>query len=220
MFSRGFIQAARPYFSGEQPSYAVVLVGLLLRAYGVEALEWDGGTIEAEIARDFDAHMPRPVYDQLMAGLTALGTDQVYWDVVVFDQVVNGLNRASVQHAQEVPGADEVAWAVTELGVLDPEPVGRDPEQPYGGQVTAYIQVCIQDEGLSVVPGVLGWVKLPKHASDFGDDPDMWAGAQQSAQARADEINQEVQARLNDLAGQMASLGFTPPESEPEHHPG
>ena len=66
----------------------------LAARYGVQVLEWDGAVIEAEVGRDFGVQMPRITYDQLMAGLAALGTDQVYWDVGVFDQIVNGLKRA------------------------------------------------------------------------------------------------------------------------------
>lgn len=200
------------FLSGKRPTYATVLLSGLLRQYGAEVMNWDSTTIELEVKRDFLVDMPRETFDQLMGLLSALTTDAVYWDVAVFDQTVNALNRASVQHAQDAPTVLEVAWTVTELGLTDPEPHGRDAQQPFASTIRAYIGVVLRQDGYLVAPTCLKFAEATVD-SGWADDPDMHAGIYSAHADGAKAVDQDVQQRLMELLDHLEWLGIEIPKA-------
>lgn len=200
-------QLAR-YYSGEDETFATVLLSGLVALYGLQALDWDSTTIELELRRDLQVEIPRVVFDQLMALLAAITTDTVYHDVEAFDQLVSCLNRASVNHAQEPPEATEVAWAVTELQLNDPEPVGL-PEQPFSKQVAAYVRVALDEDGVQVPPQCLAFAGRMRH-QEWTDDPDLHAQAGAAQQSQADELDLEMKRRIRGVLDHLERIGIRP----------
>lgn len=199
----------RAFLDGSRPTYGAVLLIGLTRRYGLELLDWDGLTIELEVKRDFGVEMPRLVYDQLMGLISAITGDAVYREAEPFDQLVNALNRASVQHEQDAPTTSELAWTITELGLVDPEPHGR-PEQPFNHQVAAYCRTCMEEDGYQVAPKVLKFAQM-RNRTIGADDPMMFAGAFESHQRAAEEVDAEMKTKLAELLDHLEELGIELP---------
>lgn len=206
--NREFVRAFRPLLDGSTRSYATVLMAGLIKTYGIDVLGFEAETIAMDVKADFDVDMPASVADQIGAAQAILASDAVYESVATFDSVVNALNREDPQTTDEIPSVFEVAWAVQELAILDPEPVGRDPENPFDATIAAYCGVVLQDEGFKSKPKQLFFAKLKKRRSEFVEDPDLYAAAHTSQDASAHEIEATCEEEMNRLAEQLASIGL------------
>lgn len=207
MISRQMREVGQIYLSGARPAFATTLLSLLLRVYGLQVMEWDSATIQLEVKQDFDLEMPRKIFDQLMALLTALTTDEVYKDAAVFDEICNALNGRGLGVERGIPPVTDVAWAVTEIRISDPDPATRSPEQPWSRNIARYCRVVLDDEGMPIAPKALEFAHSRPVPSEGMDDRDYYAGAWGSAQARADEIDQIMAERTRALIEQLLSIG-------------
>ncbi len=208
-----FVRAARPFLAGERETYATVLLAILLKSYGAEVLDWDPLTVESQVADDFGTHMPQIVYDQLMALMTAMNTDVVYRSVEVFDQTVNAFCRVGRDADQDIPASEEVAWTVFELTANDPDPYnqGPDGEMPFGPDIALYCGVVLADDGIKRPPKTLAFASLPSWApKELSNDPVAFAGAFQSQQASAEDIDRIVEKNFRQLVSHLQEIGVEP----------
>jgi len=160
------------------------------------------------LKEDFGVELPRKVFDKMMALITAMSTDRVYRDIAFFDETVNALNGTGVGVDRGIPTVTEVAWAVTELAMNDPEPVGRDKENPYTKHIGKYARVVLDDEGMDRAPKALYFAPSRPVKKEGHDDAQYYAGAWGSAQARADEVDQWIEKTAIELLQQLMSLGI------------
>ena len=202
-------QNIRRFLSGEEETFATVLLSGLLRMYGPELLNWDGITIQMQVKDDLNIDMPRRIYDQLMGLLSVLNTDAVYKEANVFDLAVSALNRQGLVFDNSSPAAKDVAWAVAEISLNDPNPVTRDPKLPWGKQVQRYVRAILDDEGLTIPPQILSFADSRTPTLAAGDEPQDYAETWGVAQSRADEVDQVVENRFRILLQQLESIGVT-----------
>jgi len=216
MLTRQFKRAAEPYLSGKKPTFATILVSILLKAYGVDALEWENNTIELTVKEDFGVEMPRKVFDKMMALLTVLNTDIAYREVSVFDHVVHSLcgQGAGIEHG--VPPVLDIAWAVTEIEIADPAPVGIDPKRRWSDNIKAYVRVALDDEGMPIAPKTLNFIK-DKPAPTTDSDALTVASSWQGKQDEADEVDQHVEELVNVMVAQLATIGIALPSPNQKH---
>jgi hypothetical protein len=208
-----FKRRAAPFLSGEKHTFSTVLLSILMKAYGTAVLEWDGATIQMETERDFGITMPRKVYDQLLALITALTTDLVYTDVEIFDEVCNALCRKGLGSYRQVPPALDVAWAVTEIEIADPEPVSRNPKDRWDDSIKRYIRVVLNDEGISFAPKTLDFVKSLAPNTRETSDPALFASSWLSKQEASDEIDAQVEDLTKTLLLHLKEAGLGAPVS-------
>lgn len=209
MFSRGFRQAFSPFLRGDVRTYGTVLLTGLVKAYGMEALHWESETLELHLKEDFEVHLPKRESDQLQAAKSVLHSDLVYHNVPAFDSVVNALAGEDPQSTDDIPSVLELAWAMREIYLLDPQPVGRD-KQPFDADIIAYCQVVMKDEGMKVPPQALAFIPNEGLGQAAGANTlDMEAGFA-SQKARADEVDQVIEAETGRLFEQLQALGLDP----------
>lgn len=211
--SQNWRAKAAQYFSGKIPTYATTLVGILLRAYGAEALNWDPLTIRSQIKTDFGVEPSRRAYEKMMALVNAMTTDTVYRSVPVFDRTVNAMVDTPANEMDEVPGADDVAWTIVELLMADPEPpLIPGSKHPWSGDIARYVGVVLDNEGISGEPKGLEWALREDQpiAQSLSDDPTMHAGAIKAASSGVDEINHIIQKRVGLLLEHLQDLGIEP----------
>ncbi len=213
MLTRQFKRAAEPYLAGKKPTFATILVSILLKAYGAESLNWENNTIELTLKEDFGVEMPRRVFDKMMALLTSLNSNIVYQDVSVFDHVVHSLcgQGAGVEHG--VPPVLDIAWAVTEIEIADPAPVGIDPKKRWSDTIKAYIRVALDDEGMAIAPKALNFIK-DRPAPTTDSDALTVASSWQEKQSQADEIDEHVEELVNVMVAQLATIGIALPKQD------
>jgi hypothetical protein len=208
IYNRELKEAGIRYFSGASESFATTLAAILMKAYGPAVLEWDGLTIEMQVKDDFGVEMPRLVYDKLMALITALATDSIYKDVVLFDETVSALNGEGVGVERDIPSVDDVAWTVAELRINDPDPVGRDPKKPWSPDIQKYVRVVLDDEGLRRTPRILDFAAERGVPKEGMDDVDHYAATWESQSRRADEIDKWVEDQIVVLIQQLVGAGI------------
>jgi hypothetical protein len=197
------------FLTGEQETFCTVLVAILLRMYGPEVLNWDGATIQLQVKDDLHVEMPRRVYDQIMGLLSVLNTDAVYKDADVFDVAVAALSRQGLVFDNRSPTVQDVAWAVAEISMNDPDPVTRDPEQPWGQQIQRYARAVLDDEGMDIAPSVLSFVPDKTPTVSSGEDAADYTGTWGVRQAQADEIDQAIEDRFRVLLQHLQLVGVT-----------
>jgi len=201
-----------PLLRGEGIPFASSLLGGVLRVYGIEALGWDPTTLYMELTDDFDVEIPQKNLDRLLALMNALTTQTVYEHVAVFDETVSALAGFGVGEDRDPPTVLDVAWAVTEIRLSDPEPVGR-PKMPWSRNIAKYVRVILDDEGLIVPPAALDFAPQKTLQGDFSESAGLYGDAIKSAQARAEEIDKMVSDVATTMIGQMQYLGLVPTTS-------
>lgn len=206
---------AATFFSGETPTFGTVLVGILLKAYGGASLNWDPLTIRVQIGEDFGTDVARVPYGKMMSMINVMTTDTVYRSVPVFDTTVNSLAGSPGDVMHDVPMVDDVAWAVAEITMADPE-APRIPGQktPWSSDIAGYVGLALDHEGITGEPKVLAWARRRDvHvASDQTQDPDFYNAAMGTAEAKATEIDEFVDHRIQVLVDHLSQLGIKPAE--------
>jgi hypothetical protein len=217
ILSSEYVKACSPFLSGEKPTFASVLLSALVKAYGIQVLDWDGLTIQLHVKEDFNVEMKHNTYDQLMALVTALTTQDVYKNVEVFHEFVMAICGNGVNPYNDVPTVYDVAWAVAELAMNDPEPIGLDPKRKWSRQIRRYIRVVLDDEGMPIAPKALSMATsrqvLPQNQTD---DIAMFAGAWVGQQSLADEVDQWVERTSQELIRHLSLIGIVPTKEAPK----
>jgi hypothetical protein len=206
---------AAAFLSGETETFGTVLVGIILKAYGAAALNWDPLTLRVQIGEDFGAEVARVPYSKMMALINVMTTDTVYNSVPVFDTTVNSLAGSPGNQMDGVPGADDVAWAVAEITMADPDaPKDRGRQTLWSPDIAGYVGMVLDHEGISGEPKVLAWARRrgQKVASDHTQDPDFYNAAMGPSQAKATEIDEVVNSRVQELVQHLGMLGIKPAE--------
>lgn len=207
----------KPFFDGSQPTFGGVLLSLLIRLYGIEAMDWDPTTIRMEVQDDLECRIPGRVFDQLQAALTLVTTDIFYTEVESFDSICRALCRKRLQTFSSFPVARDIAWAVTEARLLDPEPVHQeDDETPYSIDVQTYIALALKSEGIHGTPKSLQTVKIDHMMqnnsavipSSYEADPIIFSAFEFLRATTSDAIDTDVAHMLTVYAKQLDYLGF------------
>jgi hypothetical protein len=206
-----FIRTAAGYLDGSEPAYATTLLGILLKAYGAEALNWDPLTIESQLKDDFGVELGDDPYEQLMALINVMATDSVYQSVTTFDATVSHL-MALNSHDVDAPNPYELAWAVFEILINDPDPHGAgDSVCPFCKDIQNYCGVILADAGFKKPPTTLSFAQMPKWATpSLGNDPVMAEGANASEMATSEDVDRHVEHHAGQLIAQLKSLGIDP----------
>ena len=188
----------------DENSYAATLLSCFVKAYGVEGLEWDAGTIAEQIEKDFDIELPRANFNKLMAGIAVVTTDIFWRDTPRFIELCNALWDGRADETVFDPAEPhEIAWAVAEATLIWP----RDEGEKVGYGPAAYTRQALADDGINVPPDVLRLMfETAPDDFDLTDDPEVEMVARDLQNARSTEIDQIVRDRLRELAQQLQSL--------------
>ncbi len=209
MLAADLKRCGREIWEGKRDAFATVLVAWLLKAYGPEVLEWDPDTIAMQLKDDLDVQPGHRPFGRAVALITALTTDAVYHSAQAFDAFVDSMVADGPENDQDIPSAEDVAWAVAELAMSDPDHVGD-----YGPNVAGYVRVVLNDEGLRRAPALLEFAEpLGRGRTSFGggDDGRSAAGSADSAYAATDELDDLIAKRALMLHDQMAEIGINVP---------
>ena len=204
---------ARSFLSGQKPAFATTLVGILLRAYGADVLNWDPLTRRVQIQEDFDVVLQRREFEALESLVNAMTTDTAYRSVAVFHRTVQALNRTEIDDLDDMPDPEDVTWAVAEIGVNDPEPpMVPGSSIPYSGDIARYVGVVLDRHGILGEPRVLEWADRPNPplATEQSDDPTMFEAAMESSEQMTKELDDELERRFGALVVQLKELGINP----------
>lgn len=201
------------FWRGEKPAFATTLVGILLKAYGGAALDWDPLTRRIQVREDFGIDVPRVETEAVEALINAMTTDTPYRSVAVFHRTVGGLNRAGLDELDDPPDPEDLAWAVAEIAASDPEaPTIPGHDIPYSPDIARYVGVVLDSYGVYGEPSVLKWAQRlnPPLATDVAEDPLMFEASMTSSALKADEIESALARRFAALFAQLEEVGVSP----------
>ena len=213
---KSFVRASQPFLNGEDKTYGTVLLGVCLRAYGAECINWDPLTLESFLQQDFDVKIPNIVYRQLMSAVSMLATESIYHDWDLFDQTVNDLMRAGPEHQMDSPTIEEVSWAVVEMAMNDPESFADD-KTPFSPGVRKYLGVVVDGEGLTVMPWPLEFLSKEGRVAkleQLGEDPEMFEAVYKNQESRAKEIDDQIGLHMAQLVSDLKTVGVEATGSE------
>lgn len=194
----------RRAFWANPDSYTSVLVLMLIDEYGTEALEWHPSTLKMQIEEDVNVAIPKENFDKLMAGITLLTTNYFYADVSRFIQLCNILAGDEFDPGVFDPAdAAEIAWAITEVLLLDPP----EEENPFSPEIIAYVQEVLKEEGFVTAPDVLK-IGIDTNLSaavstEFADDPEMFQAIHENQLSKSKEIEEMLAANIEMLKIQL-----------------
>jgi len=192
-------------FLANQDTFGTSLLLICLDTYGVECLAWEPETLHQELQDDYRVLLPQANADRLQSLITAITTDRVYNDALAFCSVANALSGDGLDASLlEIPTPDETAWAVTELGMLEPENIDS-----YSADVRRLMKLSCETSGLGKLPGSLSMsepLESAKKAEMFTEDPAMYAGWASTQQSTAYAVDSWVKRQLLRLVGELSSL--------------
>lgn len=183
--------------------FATTLVVLLLDRFGTEFLEWAPETIRLEIWDAFQAAIPQPNLDKIMAAITILTTDHFFKNLPRFIQLCNVLADDEFNPTIFNPADSmEMAWGITEALLLSPP----DEDEPFTDEIRYYIGYVLAEEGIINPPDILQIAKYDNITDPLSvetDDPAMYAGFYQKQQSVGDEIRETLREQLAQLFEQL-----------------
>ena len=212
------IAVSRAFNSPE--SYGTTMAVALMGAYTAGALEWTPEAIREAIADDHGVRLGEEQFGRLMAAIVILTSDRLYHDLPDFLTLANALNGEGYDPDMFDPvDVLDGAWAVAEATLLDRlvfVPEGRS--DTFSAEIVAYLQMAMEEEGLMSPPAVLreldrGDDRRGRVLGEYTSDPAMTAAIVEAEDAKADNITNEVRARMGQLLDQLAALfGMGRPE--------
>ena len=183
-----------------------VLAALAVRAWGPECVDWDPGTVRAEVSDDFAIELPDANLHRLMAAFAVVTTDLFTGSLSHFVQLANALGGG--RHDPRVfdpADASEIAIAVAEAALLWPAGAG---EPDYNADIEAYVAAVLRDEGVAPAPRVLRrFAPDLAAAADADDDPAVGELAERVMAARSREIDAGVDEHLDGVAARLRAAG-------------
>lgn len=149
------------------------LLGIVLNAFGAEALEWEPDTIVMELVDRFGVEVPDENRDKLFALMTALNTDQFYVNPLTFTYICQALNGDAVDFETfNPPDPEDLAWGVTEVLLndiaLEDEP---NTDQQFKPEVARFVGTILQIAGMLIAPANLEFADYPNGGGFNEDDP-------------------------------------------------
>lgn len=184
---------------------ASFFVYLLLDRFGGEALNWDNDTITAEF-EDLGLKLGREDADRVFAMITALTTDVFITDVTGFVHICNAIGgKAANFEVFDQATMEEIALTLAELKLFDDGPFY------FSGEILGYVSAEANLEGMTVFPPALDLLEGTEASNQFGApddnvDPAFQQVINYTQAEKANEIQAEVDARMQDLADRLEAL--------------
>lgn len=196
------------YFSGKDPVYAVTLIAILGYLYGAEFLSWEPATLRMQLIEDVGP-VDDKVMDKIQAAILAIADDTVYDDAVAFNSVATALyDEDVVPDEWDEPDVEEIAWAMAEIYLLRGESVD---DLPISGEVKAYAQVVLKNEGFTKAPDTLEWADLSDadtRSETYSDDPTMFMSVAEEQDRKVTAVNRFVKDHTMLAIKQVQGLPF------------
>lgn len=190
-------------------SFATTLTVCMIELYGTEYFDWHPETIRRELWDDLQITIPEVNLDKIMAIVTVMTTDSFYQNLPRFIYLCNVLSDYDFDPSVFDPAtADEIAWAITEILLLDPP---EDPDNAFCDEIRYYIGEAVTSEGLVNPPDVLRLAMFSEDrqldpVAEFADDPTMYGAFWQRQQSLSEDIRQMLMARMTALLDQLERL--------------
>lgn len=152
---------------------AFVLLGITIKKYGVESLEYDPELLRAEIEKDYDIKMPDLNMDKLQAAIVVMTTDHFYNDWRVFETCCHLFHNEPVDADMLNPlDAEDIAVGLAEATMIKADTFEHLSELDFDDEIRAYAGQVFFEYGLSTAPTIFRSAILPTVPGSAANDPD------------------------------------------------
>ncbi len=175
--------------------------------------DWDPETVQMEMAGEFGVTMPTSNFNKLMGAIEVVTTDRFYRTLPDFIRLCNVLTYGILNVRTFDPAdAGEIAWAITEVLLLDPPE--EDDDAPFASEIIQYIGEALKLEGIMTPPDILRLgaydpTAMSQIQASFSDDPEMFNAIYKVEQDKTKDVDDMVRNRLRDMLGQLRGLPLT-----------
>lgn len=205
--------------SGQTPTYGSVLLGIAIREFGPDCLQWDPETLEMEFQDSFRTKLNPTVKNQLNAIITMLASDVWEQDPTAFNFIANALGDGAASMAMLEPADPcEIAWTLVEYSIID-RPEKFDPpeeriENKLSNDVKKFIGYILKNN--AVRPnGLFAFLKdsYDIDYSGWADDPIVTQVMYKESERAYSDVEAYVQHNLKLLTEQLQQLGLHAPKA-------
>lgn len=173
---------------------AIALVIVVLRKYGVEAMDWQPEFLRDLIKEDFSTPISDLQSDKIQAGFAILKSDlfQSQWEV--FKTVCHLLNNTPDSFDDPTPlEAEELAAALAHYKLFAGD---GDDAPPFSDEVKAYIGVIFHHYGMSEPAAIFKDALMPQSVK--ADPSDKNSALSEIYDARTKSVTEYVQSLIQE----------------------
>lgn len=202
----------RGYWEDPDTFGTSLLILLIDHANTLDVLTWEPETMRLEIHDSCGARVPHENMDKVLALVSALTTDLFYKSLETFIQVCNSLGGAGASFGVFDPvEPEEAAWALTEVGLLDPPTRGEEFDARFDDEIRRYLGLILNQDGIQRAPDILymairDTVPGQDTQQSFADDPAMFNAFHDFSDKKARAITQYVREQTAELFDQLEKL--------------
>jgi hypothetical protein len=175
------------YKDKSAPAFA--LLGITLKKYGVESLEYDPELLRHQIEKDYDIHLEDIQMDKLQAAMAVMLTDSFYTDWRVFETTCHLFhNEPVIADLLNPLDAEDIAVGIAEAAMIKMDTGSTSEDLIFDQEVRAYAGRIFHDYGLFKAPKIFPSAILPKGAGNADNDADKNAGLKELFDAHTEHI--------------------------------
>lgn len=187
-----------------EDTFATPVVLYLVSELGMDALTFEPETIGEKLkAIEPDVHPA--LIDRVNAALGLYASDLFWTDPIVFGVVCRSLNRHRFPAGDE-PDLGDLAWGVTEAGLLTRDVIDDEPMDQFSQSIIAYVKYTFKLNAVYTMPKAL--------SDSFGriehilavDDPAIAEARQSESDTAASEIDALVADKMYTLLLQVKRI--------------
>ncbi len=154
------------YLDASAPAFA--LLGVTLKEYGVESLEFEPALLRQHIEDDFNIKMSDLQMDKLQAAMCVMHTDLFFDDWVTFSFICKLFHNEPVDTEVFTDvEAEDIALALAEVALIRSS-VGDESLQ-YDDEVRAFAGHAFHAYGFGAPPKIFPTAILPKSGNTIND---------------------------------------------------
>lgn len=191
----------------DEATPATVLAVICTDILGEDFLSYEVETVVDSLEKATGAVIPEDNVDKIQAIQTIYTTNSFFMDIPAFLAVVDAFNGNGVDFDYaDMPHLNEIAWAVTEVLMNDPE---QDMDNLFAPDVEVFIKKVLEEEGFSRIPPSLDFLKDVKVYSTENtilDDPIIYESHHNIQKGRVDEVEDYVAANIMRVIGALKEI--------------
>lgn len=157
----------------DEKAPAFVLLGITLKKYGMEALDYDPELLRVEIEKDYSIELPDINMDKLQAAIIVMTTDHFYEDWRVFETCCHLFHNELVEADVINPlDAEDIAVGLAEATLIKASTMTDISELKFHDEIRAYAGQVFFDYGFLKAPTIFKDSIMPTSAGSAENDPD------------------------------------------------
>lgn len=157
----------------DEKAPAFVLLGITLKKYGLDSLEFEPELLRDQIERDYSIDLPDLNMDKLQSAMIVMSTDHFYDDWRVFETCCHLFNNELVEADVVNPlDAEDIAVGLAEATLIKASTLTDISELTFHDEIRAYAGRVFYDYGFATPPTIFNDALMPVVTGSAENDSD------------------------------------------------